>query len=442
LNISALFSFLISIQVFDSTGEPSGTYKKYLDIYKRGIDTSDSANATMHEAMTDLAFIMANRVWNEVETEEGVTKGRLFFAIGGVNDVNPFSGKAVKNEVYVYTSGENKSNDKPLLTAEDIRVHGHIEPTEGNVYSSDGSKVDLDLAAYGAVYMDFNGSMALFSSAWERNLDKLATEKKLKGVFVMGGVLAEAAPLTMPSIPGVLNRFSSATMNQLYHPARTASFFDLLARHPEVPVFTVTNNAVGDLLTMNSSKEKTMEGVWAFMDSNGLMGDFLRLVAKAHYESRYSPPRKAYDFYTSLALCRLLTAQAKGDKATVAALTATRTEEGGKGPEGGAGAGGAAAPPAGPVPAEDRYLFYSGTYGMSLVSSSPNWKDALCNYVVKIDTDVVPTDPPFIRTKKETFLAEIAIMHKLESLPSIKVRDLRFDSDNDTRRLSLAGLPY
>mmetsp|Transcript_89166 Transcript_89166/g.238038 ORF Transcript_89166/g.238038 Transcript_89166/m.238038 type:complete len:340 (-) Transcript_89166:823-1842(-) len=255
--------------VFDSTGEPSGTYKKYLDIYKRGIDTSDSANATMHEAMTDLAFIMANRVWNEVETEEGVTKGRLFFAIGGVNDVNPFSGKAVKNEVYVYTSGENKSNDKPLLTAEDIRVHGHIEPTEGNVYSSDGSKVDLDLAAYGAVYMDFNGSMALFSSAWERNLDKLATEKKLKGVFVMGGVLAEAAPLTMPSIPGVLNRFSSATMNQLYHPARTASFFDLLARHPEVPVFTVTNNAVGDLLTMNSSKEKTMEGVWAFMDSNG-----------------------------------------------------------------------------------------------------------------------------------------------------------------------------
>ena len=34
---------------------------------------------------------------------------------------------------------------------------------------------------------------------------------QIKGVFIMGGVLANAKPLTMPSIPGVLNRFSRQT---------------------------------------------------------------------------------------------------------------------------------------------------------------------------------------------------------------------------------------
>ena len=32
--------------------------------------------------------------------------------------------------------------------------------------------------------------------------------RQIRGVFVMGGVYADAAPLTMPSLPNVLNRFS------------------------------------------------------------------------------------------------------------------------------------------------------------------------------------------------------------------------------------------
>ena len=31
---------------------------------------------------------------------------------------------------------------------------------------------------------------------------------QIRGVFIMGGVLADAAPMTMPSLPNVLNRFS------------------------------------------------------------------------------------------------------------------------------------------------------------------------------------------------------------------------------------------
>ena len=106
----------------------------------------------------------------------------------------------------------------------------------------------------------------------------------------MGGVYADAAPLTMPSLPGVLNRFSrcnlfniahsspltltfplSATMNQLYHPARTAAFFNMLAKSSNIPVFTVTNNVVHDLTTYadEERKTKTLEGVTKFLASNG-----------------------------------------------------------------------------------------------------------------------------------------------------------------------------
>ena len=117
----------------------------------------------------------------------------------------------------------------------------------------------------------------------------------------MGGVYADATPQTMPSIPNVLNRFSrqcsgffvqcylislcvfafcemahikhfSATMNQLYHPARTAAFFNMLAANEDISVFTVTNNVVHDLMTFADAekKHKTFEGIAFFLASNGL----------------------------------------------------------------------------------------------------------------------------------------------------------------------------
>ena len=115
----------------------------------------------------------------------------------------------------------------------------------------------------------------------------------------MGGVYADSTPMTMPSIPNVLNRFSrwpafsslhhskiclmqhctkcmlfvhgSATMNQLYHPARTAAFFQFLGENSKIPVFAVTNNVVQDLMTFANAekKQKTLDGVTNFLKSNG-----------------------------------------------------------------------------------------------------------------------------------------------------------------------------
>ena len=59
-------------------------------------------------------------------------------------------------------------------------------------------------------------------------------------------------------------------MNQLYHPAHTAAFFDMLAGNSSIPVFVITNNAVHDLTTYadDEKKQKTLEGVTQFLEAN------------------------------------------------------------------------------------------------------------------------------------------------------------------------------
>jgi hypothetical protein len=64
----------------------------------------------------------------------------------------------------------------------------------------------------------------------------------------------------------------SATMNQLYHPLRTATFFNMLKRKKDIPVFCVTNNVVHDLAANFSDEQKkltTMERVTNFLVANG-----------------------------------------------------------------------------------------------------------------------------------------------------------------------------
>ena len=59
-------------------------------------------------------------------------------------------------------------------------------------------------------------------------------------------------------------------MNQLYHPKNTAAFFTLLSQYQEIPVFTITNNAMDDLATFADAekKVKTYDGVEKFLESN------------------------------------------------------------------------------------------------------------------------------------------------------------------------------
>jgi hypothetical protein len=119
----------------------------------------------MKSAMTDIAFAITQKVWVDLSAEN---RGELFFCIGGVNAINPFSAAKVKNEVAVYVDALDNTPER-------------ICPEEGAVYAMDGSrrKNGLDFSSYDEIFMDFNGSMAFFSDAWRQRLSDSAVASKV-----------------------------------------------------------------------------------------------------------------------------------------------------------------------------------------------------------------------------------------------------------------------
>ena len=174
-------------------------------------------------------------------------------------------------------------------------------------------------------------------------------------------------------------------MNQLYHPEHTAEFFTMLAQNTNIKVYTVTNNVVHDLATFSDAekKNKTLDGVAKFLAANrfefcwrlisfkmktilspfySLDGENIKSLCKAHYESMYSPPRKAFDVYVAVALVRFMNCWENKERLSQPAL-----------------------------PAVAKKLFYSNQYGMTLVSQCDKWDEALQTYISKIDTKVTRT---------------------------------------------------
>ena len=380
-------------QVFDSLpADCPDTYLGFMRNYESIVD----ANKRMKCAMTDLAFSITKNVWAEVGRPE--ERGRLFFMIGGVNTVNPFSAQAIKNEVLVFADMAPKQ-------------YVALDSIEGAVYNELGLQCqdEIDLSSFRDIYLDFNGSMAHFSDdSWlVKALKTPDVQSKVRGAFIMGGVEAETPPQTMPAIAGKLNRLSSATMNQLYHPRNTGRFFAILAER-RIPAHIVTNNAVADLTTWSDAARtrKTYDGVAQFLCANGLGGALLGALARAYYEPARGapPPRKPFDMYTAVAL---------------------RGRMGGRD---------VAAP--GPAEGAARRLFYSDELGVALVSAAGDWAAALAAYGGGIDTAAAADDSDFVRAKKESFRRELAAMAGLRALPWVEVIVADAALDPATRRLA------
>jgi hypothetical protein len=372
---------------------PSPVPEKYTSFMGKYTSLSDS-NERMKRAMTDMAHCIVNKVWNEAKGSNG---GKLYFQIGGINKINPFSSKAVKNEMVVFTESalEGSSN---------------LEATEGAVFDEKGASTEMKLENYNEIYIDFNGSMAFFSDESQIYKSLMSVISKIKGAFIMGGIKADEPPKTMPSIAGKLNRFSSATMNQLYHPENTARFFSFLHQH-EIPAFTVTNNAVHDLSTFAAGRgaapgPKTYDGVQMYLKAQELRGPFLASLARAYYENPHGqPPRKAFDHYVAVALAGAL-------RSGVSGLLKQ------------------AAP---------RHLFFSGVYGITLVGSAAVWPATLAAFKSHLDTAPRDGDEPFVAAKKASLVREVALVEQLPPLPSLVVHDLSFDLDPVSRRLSITN---
>ena len=147
------------MQVFKSQTQDIPTYTEFLQRYDKM-----SANDKMKNAMTDIAFAITQKVWVDLPTE---SRGNCFFCIGGINAINPFSAKAVKNEILVYHDAIPKGTKQ-------------INPVEGTFYNMSGNEQpELDLLQYDEIYMDFNGSMAFFGDKWRARLSHPAVAQKV-----------------------------------------------------------------------------------------------------------------------------------------------------------------------------------------------------------------------------------------------------------------------
>jgi hypothetical protein len=278
-------------------------------------------------ALTALAFSMAKKVWDAVDSP---SKGTLHFCIGGINEINPFSHRALKNEAFVYAS----MVDYTLVTG---KLSG-LDPRDAMTSDTRNTGNCLELLDNRtSIYIDFNGSMAFLDSFWECKLCEVRSS--IKGVFVLGGVLANEAPLTLPPVKGILNRLSCATMNQLYAPSRTAAFFALMGSCG-IPVYMIPNNVVGDL---GSTPEKRADSPWkSFLSANGIGIQVLNDMASLFYNSGYNAPVKPFDFYSAFAL-----------------TTFMATDE---------------------LQYADRKLHFDDVYGVSLISSDANWENVVKSY--------------------------------------------------------------
>ena len=355
-------------------------------------DPDEEQNRVMRRALTDLAFHLVARIWAEGPAD----RGRLLFCIGGINAINPFSAASIKNEVLVFAdlvSGPAAS----------------LPPEEGAVYDADGARVDFSVEGYRDIYMDFNGSMAHWDEAWAERLTRAATAGSVKGVFVMGGVLTEHEPVTIASIPGVLNRFSSATMNQLYHPQRAADFFSFLGQY-RVETYFVTNNAVEDISTFSVSqpKARTDEGLKLFLAANELRGAFLLRTAVAYYGPGNTGARKPFDFYTALALRLHMTAAREAGGAGAGFVTAARS------------------------------CYYSNVYGITCVSRCSTWEEARAEYIAHVDLRPPQAgEDERAAGRRAAFRAEAGQMGRVDRMAVLPVQLLHFDLDRSSFSLSV-----
>lgn len=346
-------------------------FAKYKEILKAYGITDDSVasvdpgvtgqiNGAVLSIFSEMAFQMAVNVWSEFKPDFEGVDSRFYFCIGGVNDVNPFHSDSIKDEILVYANG----------FAFDSRLTHGLQ--QGTVYTQTGEYVEFSdaLRPYDSVYMDMNGSAAFYDALWAQFLHRYP--HKIRGVVVMGGVYSYAAPTTIPAIENVLNRFSCSTMNQLYSPIKTWSFFGALDRL-KIPTYVVANNAVVDLKARGV--DRGIKDAWRFfLGANELAKEKLMSYSQAYYVvSPYGPAWKPFDFYAA----KIIRGLVVGNIPTFVT----------------------------------RYLFNDMRYGVTLISTSSKWEETRAMYISHCDTTPNNSDDERTKGKKLSFLDEQRIMN-------------------------------
>jgi hypothetical protein len=247
-------------------------------------------------AFDKIAFTFAQTVWTETTMLPGRAKGTLYYCRGGVNAVSPFSLQSTKNEMAVYAEQINNivmSDHVGLTDGAILKTNEVFSVVRNSAHRlADYTRISDFLLRYNSICMDFNGSMAFLDGAWISALEAVTARKLLKGIFVMGGCLTTKPLETIRH--SFLNRMDCATMNQLYHPGKTAQFFDFI-RMQTVSIYVVPNTIVNTIPSDDPIQ---------FLRSNGIRCSFLESLASSYYNSPYFPGggKKPFDLYTAVAI--------------------------------------------------------------------------------------------------------------------------------------------
>ena len=192
------------------------------------IITPTQVKQNEHPELVLMAFIVwsiISTIWDGCNAKlQNIKKPRIHFVLGGINSINPFHLNIVKNEYDVYGNTILMQQTPELQKSRVASFFENIKGTLSNILGR-GKKI----------YIDMNGSMAWYAGANKKCLQA----NDVKGVFILGGVLTYSKVNTMSRFAN-LNRFSSSTMNQLYHPSRTGDFF----KDFEKKLYFVPNNEI------------------------------------------------------------------------------------------------------------------------------------------------------------------------------------------------------
>jgi len=269
----------------DSTDKKKMKFEPFLTEYR------DSGYANPPKtALTNLAYKIVSKLWDEERSNDA--KGSLHFCVGGVNLLNPFSPTLFKNELQIFdelTKGLLKAPESLLIAEE-----GFMITNVGGAAGESHVKV-FDFSQYEEVFLSFTGAASFWNDDWKAKLSELGG--KFKGMFILGGVLADHKPDTMSAAPTLINRYSCATMNQLYHPEKTEQLLSFVKGN--VPMFIVTNNASGKPFP-------TKEAVKTALTESEVTDDFLMELSDAFY-TIHDNSLKPFDFYVAHAVAQAVT---------------------------------------------------------------------------------------------------------------------------------------
>jgi hypothetical protein len=242
------------------------------------------------EIFDELSLKIIKQIWDwcgiHFPAATSDDRPKINYVRGGINSFNPFQKSAIKLEIAVYCD-----------------VLAKIEkPYDIGISNTNFAFRFENIHPESKTYMDMNGSMAWFSEFSE--VQKNALLKSVEKCFVMGGVIDNSVVNTKGSLKNILNRFSSSTMNQLYHTEATYDFFTKIS--PSKLVF-ITNNEINARFSfLPTSTHDLYDHFEKEMSSRKLIPidkeNNITKLFKAFYESRPND-RKPFDVIPALYMC-------------------------------------------------------------------------------------------------------------------------------------------